>query len=229
MGKFLKMLETGYRYDLSVKENAKLNNCSIANVRKFIQTRGIDRRYDNTLAKWELINEFAEKHKDYTPWKAAKELGINYATYIKYCGVPKPSQTDKGKVSRFGLTKYANLVKSVGNSDECLRGIAKLYVPKGTVDVDLTYSVGSMWTSSGLPQPPLKFDKYPSVEGVQPFDVDYMCVDWNTYESVLFDLPFLYGGNSKSGLKMVERFTEFESEDAVLFVAFYLVLSLVHL
>lgn len=238
MSKQLNLLKTGYRYELSVKENAELNKCSVANVRKFIQTRGIDRRFDKALAMWQRVNDFADKHENYTPWKASKELGVSYATFIKYCGAAKPSQTDRGKVSRYGLSKFANLVTSVGDSDECLRGIVKLYVPKGFVDVDLTYSVGSMWASSGLPHPTLKFDKYPlwlktedeitlsdlqqietnpNILDVVPLDSIYRELGengWNTYDSVLFDLPFLYG--DKRGLKIAERFSCFDSEDELI-------------
>lgn len=209
-------LKSTYDPTLSVEENATINGCSVANVRKFIQNNGIDRRFDKALKMWERVNEFANAHQDYSVAKSAKELGISPNTFIKYCGAEKPTQTDPTKVSKFDLSKYCNVIKSVGTNDECLHGIFKLYTPKG-IEVDLTYNIGGIYTSSGLPHPTLKFDKYPQTKDTIPLDNIYQVDKWHTCKSVLFDLPFFYGKSKyNSYLKMVQRYTSFETEEELI-------------
>lgn len=226
-------LKVSYDPKLSIEENAKKFGCSIANVRKYIQTAGIDRRYDSKLALWRLVNDFYKENPNTTLSMAAKALEISPNTVKKYKGTDKPTQIDPTKVSKFDLSKYCNVVKSVGTNDECLHGIYKLYLPNG-LDIDLTYSVGGIYSSSGLPHPKLKFDKFPlwekkdktefelkhiksnpNILKVEKLDNIYRLVQWHTYNSVLFDLPFFWG--KKNGyLKMVERFSSFSTEEELI-------------
>lgn len=211
-------LKTSYDPNLSVEENAKKIGCSVANVRKYIQVSGIDRRFDAKLATWKRVNDYCDKYPNTSITKAAKALEISPNTFIKYCGAPRPSQTDTTKVSKFDLSKYCNVVKTVGNNDECLHGIIKLYVPNGYVDLDMTYSVGGIWESSGLEFPTWKFDKYPQTKDTIELTCENLFekFDDNTLESIIFDLPFWYGKFNKQYLKMVDRFSAFESKEELL-------------
>lgn len=211
-------LKTSYDPNLSVEENAKKIGCSVANVRKYIQLNGIDRRFDSKLATWKRVNDYCDKNPETSIVKAAKDLEISPNTFIKYCGAPKPIQIDSTKVSKFDLHKYCNVIKSVGDNDECLHGVLKLYVPKGYVDLDMTYNVGGIWESSGLNHPTWKFDKYPQTKDTIELTCEnlFEVFDDNTLDSVIFDLPFWYGNFNGRYLKMVDRFSAFESKEELL-------------
>lgn len=200
-----------YNPSLSTEENAALCGCSVANVRKYIETNGIDRRFDNKLTQWRKINEYSDKHPTVSVHCIAKVFNISPTTVRKYLGAPMPTQQDKTKVSKLDLSKYSNLLTSVGSSDECLYRIGKLYLNSGGVDVDLTYSVGGIWLNCGLPQPLMKFDKYPQTSDTLPLDDIDKHVTHNSVRSVVFDLPFWYGEKRKD-MKMSERFNQFSSE-----------------
>lgn len=202
-----------YNPSLSTEENAALCGCTVANVRKYIQTMGIDRRFDNELSTWRKVNEYSEKHPIVSVQCIADELGLSRTTVRKYLGAPCPSQSDKTKVSKLDLTKFSNLLTSVGSSDECLYRIGKLYLNGGGVEVDLTYSVGGIWRNCGLPQPSMKFDKYPQTSDTLPLDEVEKHIAQNSVKSVVFDLPFWYGDDAKrKDMKIAERFNLFHSE-----------------
>ena len=55
----MKAIKDKYNPNLSVKENAELCNCCVAAIRHFIKVNGIDRKYDEALKKWKLVNDFA--------------------------------------------------------------------------------------------------------------------------------------------------------------------------
>ena len=204
------LLKNGYNPTLSVEENARLNKCSVANVRKYIQVHCIDRRFDTKITLWKRVNSFASKNPNTPISKAAKALKISPNTYKKYLGAAAPSQIDITKVSKFDLSKYNNVVRSVGSDADCLHGIIKLYT-KGRVDCDLTYSVGGMWSNSGLEHPTIKFDKYPQTDETIELTLANLTryVEPNSLDSVLFDLPFLYGDFDKTKLKIKERYNKF--------------------
>ena len=211
------VLKVSYDPKLSIEENAKKFGCSVANVRKYIQTAGIDRRYDSKLALWRLVNDFYKENPNTTLSMAAKALEISPNTVKKYKGTDKPTQIDPTKVSKFDLTKYCNVVKSVGTNDECLHGIYKLYLPNG-LDIDLTYSVGSIYKSSGLPQPRIKFDKYPQTKDTKELTYSSLAkLGVFAVDSILMDLPFIYGNpENLKPLKMAQRFNFFKSANELI-------------
>ena len=58
------------------------------------------------------------------------------------------------------------------------------------------------------PQPNLKFDKYPQVEGVVPlYEADSLSDE--SFNSIVYDLPFIVSSGAMSKIK--ERFTHFEN------------------
>jgi hypothetical protein len=73
--------KTNFTYypELTVKENAELNKCSEENVRYFIRTRGIDRRFDSKQVILEDIKLYLKDFPNATKQQIAKDTrhGIN--------------------------------------------------------------------------------------------------------------------------------------------------------
>lgn len=82
-----------------------------------------------------------------------------------------------------------NNIKSFSFSqDEILSNILHLYAHSETFECDLTYSIGVFYKH--LPQPAMKFDKYPQSEDVRPLEEAYNIPD-NSLSSIICDLPLL--------------------------------------
>ena len=79
----MKAIKDKYDPNLSIKENAIRCNCSESAIRDYIKFNGIDRRFDESLKMWKLVNDYYKLHQDYTPNKIAKELGISRNTVTK--------------------------------------------------------------------------------------------------------------------------------------------------
>ena len=60
----MKAIKDKYNPNLSVKENAEICNCSESTIRHYIKVNCIDRKYDEALRRWKLINDFAKQHQD---------------------------------------------------------------------------------------------------------------------------------------------------------------------
>lgn len=73
-----------YDATLSVKENARINNCSEDGIRYYIRTRGIDRRYNEKLSIVNAISEYLQAHPNATKKQAALELPFGINTVRKY-------------------------------------------------------------------------------------------------------------------------------------------------
>ncbi len=72
---------------------------------------------------------------------------------------------------------------------EIIRDIIKLYNHGAPFAVDTTYSTGVFW--KGLPQPTLKFDIAPQIEGVTKADARCLPLGDCSVSSVMFDPPFV--------------------------------------
>lgn len=209
----MKAIRDKYNPNLSVKENAALCNCSESAIRHFIKVNGIDRKYDEALKKWILVNDFAKKHPEYSPYKLAKELGISQHTVTKYLGTEKPVKSDNFKLSKFAGEKMANKILSVNtNQQSILNNILTLYVPSLHFDADLTYSKGSFYRNNNVAQPTYKLDKYPQTDDTIELDrIDDVIGD-EALDSIIFDLPYMVRmswGNLKS--KVMELYSSFDS------------------
>ena len=100
------------------------------------------------------------------------------------------------------------LVKSVGDQDEILSGISRLYCPDG-FECDMTYGNGSFWKS--LPCPRLRFDIDPQCDGVVKACSMNLPIESESIGNCVFDPPFLTyvknGRSHKSGqVAMTARF-----------------------
>lgn len=73
-----------YNPDISIIENARINNVSEAAVRKYIRVNKIDRRHDEKAKKYNLIQKLREEHPELSARQIAKELKIAPATVCSY-------------------------------------------------------------------------------------------------------------------------------------------------
>ena len=202
-----------YDPNLSIKENAAMCGVSESAVRKYIRTNGIDRNYDNKVAKKRAILTLKEENPSISLAEMAHRLGYSVNTIRKYLSLDEnQSDIDTSKVSTFDITKPSVVIKTVSeNQDEILHNILRLYVKKSTFDCDFTYSVGNFYIS--LNKPLFKFDINPQLEDVRPLDEAHD-ISPNSLHSVVVDLPFIVNvnNNGKFKSKIAKRFDYFKSE-----------------
>ena len=211
----MKSIKDKYDPNLSIKENALKCNCSESTIRHYIKVYGIDRKYDETLKRWMLVNDFAKQHPDYSQYRLAKELGISQHTVTKYLGIEKPIKSDNSKLSKFAGEKMANKILSVNtNQQSILNNILTLYVPSLHFDADLTYSKGSFYRNNNVAQPTYKLDKFPQTDDTIELDKIGDVIGDEALDSVIFDLPYMVRmswGDMKS--KVMELYSSFDSVD----------------
>lgn len=208
------IIASKYNPCLSVAENAERCGVSESAIRKYIRTNGIDRNYDNKIARQKTILSFKEENPTMSMAEMARKLGFSVNTIKKYLDLePKPSETATSKVSTFDVKKNVNNIKSFSFSqDEILSNILHLYARSETFECDLTYSIGVFYKH--LPQPAMKFDKYPQSEDVRPLEEAYNLPD-NSLSSIVCDLPFIVRGHGKENNagQLVERFNFFTTAE----------------
>lgn len=214
----MKGIKDKYNPNLTVKENAELCNCSVSAIRHYIKVNGIDRKYDETLKKWKLVNDFAKLHPDYSPYRLAKELGISQHTVTKYRGTEKPAKSDNSKLSKFAGEKMANNILSVNtNQQSILNNILTLYVPSLRFHCDLTYSKGSFYRKGNVAEPTYKFDKFPQRDDITPLDDIDSVIGDEALDSVIFDLPYIVRQSWVTVKpEILDRYNTFESKDELL-------------
>jgi len=198
---------------LSIEDNAKQNNVSTSTIRKYIKDNGIDRRFDEQKAKFMKVKELQKSNPSITIAEIQKQLGYSFYTVKKYMTIDETNWNPRnGKFSSFDLSKADNLVKSVSDSqDEILKGILKLYIPKGRFDCDLTFSKGVFYKN--IPIPHYIYDKYPLSNEVQSLDEAYKLED-GRFDSIVLDLPFLVKDIKGAATSMVsQRFNSFRTVD----------------
>lgn len=197
-----------YRPELSVRENAALNKCSEATIRKYIKDNHIDRRTDN---KEVLIRSISSIKDTANVAAIMRETGLSRQTVKKYLLQQKTEEVQAGKVSAFEKQYIRNLIGSVSDDQSyIINSILTLYNNCQPIDADLTYSQGEFYRH--VAHPKFKYDKYPleKVEGVLPLSqTDTLS---NIYSSVIYDLPYnIQTGSSTSIGKIKTRFTHFSS------------------
>lgn len=204
-----------YNPTLSVKENAEMCGVSESAIRKYIKENNIDRNFDSKTVRQKAITELHEKSPHLSLREMSRELGYSVNTIRKYLNVELVSKDNTLKVSKFDTSKNTNIIKSTStNQDEILANILKLYTQTETFDCDLTYSIGVFYRN--IPQPQLKFDKYPQIEGVKQLNEAHNIVK-GSLNSVIFDLPFI----TKQGVEIeksaiANRFNCFHSAGEML-------------
>ena len=200
-----------YDPNLSIKENAARCGVSESAVRKYIRTNGIDRNYDNKIAKRRAILALRKENSAMSLAEMSRKLGYSTNTIKKYLSlVDKPSDNDTQKVSTFDISHRKFIIKSVSDSQtEILSNILRLHIHKETFDCDLTYSKGVFYQH--IPQPKLKFDKYPLYESVMPLERAKDIEDASLH-SIVIDLPFIVKDYNSAQTSMIaQRFNFFSS------------------
>lgn len=201
-----------YNPFLSVKENAANNNVTVAAIRSYIRTNGIDRKLDNAIAIKRRIDEVVKANSDISLRQLSAQLGYSVNTVRKYLAQNVcVSNSDKTKTSMFDTSKWKAVIKSVSdNQDEILFNILRLYVGESSFDCDLTYSVGVFYRN--LPQPSMKYDKYPQLDDVLYLEQAYD-IENGSLHSVVVDLPFIVKNSEKEAQSsmIAQRFNCFYS------------------
>lgn len=201
-----------YNPFLSVKENAANNNVTVAAIRSYIRTNGIDRKLDNAIAIKRRIDEVVKANSDISLRQLSAQLGYSVNTVRKYLAQNVcVSNSNKTKTSMFDTSKWKAVIKSVSdNQDEILFNILRLYVGESSFDCDLTYSVGVFYRN--LPQPSMKYDKYPQLDDVLYLEQAYD-IENGSLHSVVVDLPFIVKNSEKDAQSsmIAQRFNCFYS------------------
>ena len=95
---------------------------------------------------------------------------------------------------------------------EIIRWIMLLHNNGQSFHLDPTYSTGRFW--KGLPQPKLKFDIRPQVEGVIPARAEQLPLASESINSIMFDPPFLMKGTDDRELTGIleKRFSGYKTQ-----------------
>lgn len=91
---------------------------------------------------------------------------------------------------------------------EILKNIATLHNGGRPFELDPTYSTGMFYDK--FPQPKLRFDLNPQVEGVEQADARCLPLEDAKVSSMIFDPPFVISGEKPTG-KITKRFSGFTS------------------
>ena len=195
---------------LTIRENADKLHCSVSSIKQYLRKNDIDNQYDSSYIRWKTIHDYKLHHPSASLKSISSALGYSVNTIRKYSAMSEAefdvSFRDTTKVSKFDI-KNRNAIKTVSCSQtEILRWIIQLYNNGQTFDADLTASKCYFWKQ--LPRPEHLYDKYPQLEVVHPLSEADALPD-ESFQSVIFDLPFIVSGGAMSLLK--ERFTYFDS------------------
>lgn len=94
-----------YNPRLSIAENAILNKCSVATVRKFIRLHGIDRRYEAKVAKIDEIKKLLNRIPNLSLAEIAKKTHLSLNTVKQYY----PYATGERELSKIDTQKVAKI------------------------------------------------------------------------------------------------------------------------
>lgn len=204
-----------YNPSLSVSEIAERSGVSESAVRKFIDSRKIDRRYDEQLRRYNSVKQYVQAHKDAKIKEIASALHMAANTIRKYMAMDcPPAKPATDKVSKLNLSKLTASITTVSKDQTAiLSGILRLYLNNApTFDCDLTTSRGYFY-NYGIPRPHLLFDKYPQGEDVKPLE-QASSLPVCSLKSIVIDLPFMVQScptpKSQTSI-MLDRFTSFQS------------------
>ena len=210
----MKRRKIAYNPQLSIRENAMINNVSEASIRLYIKSNNIDRRNDEKNKKSKTIQALKNKYPNITIREMQQQLGLSYNTIAKYLRINNNLFSTPQKISAFDLSKAENIIKSVSDStNEILLSIMSLYNNSQLIECDLTYSKGVFWEK--IQSPKFKFDKFPIDENVRPLSETEKLPD-NSFSSIIFDLPFLVKDEKSAKSSLIsQRFDSFRSVDGL--------------
>lgn len=194
-----------YKPEMSVRENATMNKCSVASIRKYIRDNHIDRRSDNKTIIRSIIGTSTET---ISIAELMRVTGLSRQTIKKYL-IQEGQEVQDGKVSAFDKRYIRNLIGSVSDDQSyILNSIIAIYNNSQPIEADLTYSQGEFYRH--VISPIYKYDKFPLTGDVRPLtDTDTL---YDIYSSVIFDLPYnIQTGHTNNLGKIKTRFTHFSS------------------
>ena len=199
---------------LTISQNANKLGCSVVALKKHLKAKEIDRKFDGQYVRWKKIQDFLHINPNITLKQASLELECSINTIRKYKSLTEEelfvSKRNTEKVSSFDI-KNKNSIKTISyDQTEILAWIMTLYNNRKPFECDLTASKCIFWKS--LPVPNYLFDMYPQIEKVKHLTEADNLKDCS-FDSVVFDLPFLVSTGAMSKIK--ERFTYFESVDEI--------------
>jgi DNA-binding transcriptional MerR regulator len=205
-------IQMKYNPKLSIEENALLCGVSVSTIRQFVKMEGIDRKYDNAIIRYRQIKSLQKK--GLKPKEISEKVGCCLNTVKKYMRMEAFEQQPKEKKSSHYKLSNDNIIKSISfDQTEILLGIIRLYVNQGYFDADFTYSIGEFYSNGIVPNPTLKYDKFPQRDGVLPIEEAERIKD-GTLKAVVVDLPFLITRREwTDNCRMNLRFNSFDNED----------------
>ena len=203
-----------YNPNLTIAENAQILGCSVVALKKYLKSKGVDKNFDAQYVRWSQIQNYYRKKPSATLKDAQKHLGYSINTIRRYKLLSIEeltiSKRNIEKVSSFDICNK-NSIKSISyNQDEILAWIMQLYNERQPFDCDLTASKCVFWNT--LPRPKHLFDINPQIEGVKHLSETDL-LDNDSFNSIIFDLPFIVSTGSMNKIKT--RFSYFESEDGL--------------
>ena len=159
---------------LSVQENAVNNNVTVAAIRSYIRTNGIDRKLDNAIIIKRRIDEVVKTSPNISLRQLSAQLGYSVNT----------------------IRKYLFQDVSVSTNDK----------------IKISNSIGVFYRN--IPQPTMKYDKYPQFEDVLPLEQAY-AIENGALHSIIIDLPFTVKNSEKDAQTsmIARRFNCFYSVD----------------
>ena len=108
-----------YNPILSVQENAANNNVTVAAIRSYIRTNGINRKLDNAIIIKRRIDEVVKTNPNISLRQLSAQLGYSVNTIRKYLLQDvSVSTNDKIKISTFDTSKWNVIIKSVSDSHD---------------------------------------------------------------------------------------------------------------
>lgn len=208
----MKKHKIAYNPYLTIAENAKNNRVSDATIRMYIKINGLDRQGDNAIIIQREIKNLLKKEPNLSQRELARRLNHSVNTIRKY--LKNVSFNDKTKLSTLDTSKQKTLISSVSQrQEEILNNILRLYIPSFKFDCDITYSVGEFYRR--IPEPTLKFDKYPQTADTLPLEDAYELPS-QSLSSIVMDLPFIICNNKESDtfpkkVHIADRFSYYSS------------------
>lgn len=175
----------------TIEELAAQSGCSVAAVRKYIRTRGIDRAFDQQMINFRAVQQYRKSHPNVTQVEAANdtELSLSLNTIKKYWNpAKKPRKERNGRISTIDKKSNTALMMTVSEKETTiLQSILTLYLDKSTTfDCDLTMGAGGFYKE--LPTPKYCYDKYPQSPDILDLDEVFMN-PIPMFNSVVVDLP----------------------------------------
>jgi hypothetical protein len=107
-------------------------------------------------------------------------------------------------------------IRSIGfNQDEIIENILFLHSVNNFIDCDPTYSLGNFYKGK-IKEPIHKFDINPQMGNIIQANANNLPLERESIFTIIFDPPFIFGGNRKLGNKIAKRFSVYNSWDEML-------------